>query len=94
MNAKEFEESCKTIEKRYKCKYNVTKLSEDLIKKWSEAPTHKDHCLPSPNQFIATDFQIKCPPNDLKSNKYPYLISVNYFFCIKRIYIRNRNKIS
>ena len=95
MNAKEFEESCKTIEKWYKCiKYNVTKLSEDLITKWSEAPRHKDHCLPSPNEFIATNFQIKSPPNDLKNNKYPYLISVGCYFCIKRIYIRYRNKFS
>ena len=79
MNAKEFEESCKTIEKWYKCKYNVTKLSEDLITKWSEAPRHKDHFVPSPNEFIATNFQIKSPPNNLKLNSYPFLINVSFF---------------
>jgi len=73
--ANELEESCNTIEKWYKCKYNVTKLSDDLIKKWSEAPRHEDHALPSPNEFIATDFEIKSPPSNFKRNKHPFLIS-------------------
>ena len=74
-----FEESCKTIEKWYKCKYNVTKLSEDLITKWTEAPRHPDHHFPLPNKFIASNFQIKPPPDNLKRNKYPYLINVSIF---------------
>ena len=80
MVAKKFEESCNTVEQWYKCKYNVTKLSDDLIKKWSEAPTHKEHCLPSPNEFIPTDFQIKSPSKNLKHNKYPILLSVSDVF--------------
>ena len=77
MNAKKFEESCNTVEKWYKCKYNVTKLSEDFIEKLSDAPRHQDHHLPLPNQFIATDFQIKSPPKNLELNMYPYLIKVS-----------------
>ena len=79
MKGKKFEESCNTVEKWYKFKYNVTKISEEFIEKLSNAPKHQDHHLPLPNQFIATDFQIKPPPDDLERNKYPRLIKVCCF---------------
>ena len=79
VSAKKLEESCNTVEKWYKCKYNVTKISEEFIEKLTDAPIHPDHHLPLPNQFIATDFQIKPPPENLEQNKYPKLIKVSYF---------------
>ena len=79
--AKKFEESCNTIEKYYKAMYNVKKMSDTFIEKLSNAPIHQDHHLPLPNQFIATDFQIKLPPENLERNNYPYLIKVSCFCC-------------
>ena len=78
MRAKKFEETCNTVEKWYKGKYNVTKISEEFIEKLSGAQTHQDHHLPLPNQFIPTDFQIKSPPKNLEDNKHPHLIKVSY----------------
>ena len=75
MSAKKFEETCNTVEKWYKCKYNVTKISEEFIEKLSDPPRHQDHHLPLPNHFIATDFQIKPPPKNM--NKHPRLIKVS-----------------
>ena len=79
MSAKKFEETCNTVEKWYKCKYNVTKISEEFIEKLSSAPRHQDHHLPSPNHFIATDFQIKPLSKNLEHSKHPRLIKVCYF---------------
>ena len=78
--AKKFEETCKTVERWYKGKYNVTKISEEFIEKLSKAPKHEDHHLPLPNQFISTDFQIKPPPKNTEHNKHPHLIKVS--FCL------------
>ena len=74
--AKKFEETCKTVERWYKGKYNVTKISEEFIEKLSKAPKHQHHHLPLLNQFIPTDFQIKPLPETL--NKHPHLIKVSY----------------
>ena len=79
VSAKKLEESCNTVEKWYKCKYNVTKISEEFIEKLSDAPKHKDLHLPLPNKFIATEFQIKPLPENLEHNKHPNLIKVSYF---------------
>ena len=87
MSAKKFEESCNSVEKWYKCKYNVTKISEEFIEKLSKAPIHQDHHLPLPNQFIATDFQIKPFSKNLEHSKHPHLIKVSYFLILKKLLV-------
>ena len=85
VNAKKFEETCNTVEKWYKCKYNVTKLTEEFIEKLINAPRHQDHHLPLPNPFIATDFNIKPLPDS--ANEHPYLISVSSTFLYDKLWV-------
>ena len=53
---------------------------QKTINKWSKAQRHKEHCLPSPNEYIAANIQINSPSNSSKLNKYPSLIRVSIYF--------------
>ena len=60
----------------YGSDYNIRKIDPKLIEKWSEVERNENLFLPTPNEFIPTDFSL-VPPLQGDAPKVPMLIQVN-----------------
>jgi len=80
--SKRFEGKMELTEPWYGSKYNLRKIDPQLIDQWSTASTIEELHLPSPNEFIPTNFEIV--PLEDGSPRLPVLIQVrgmvNYLF--------------
>uniref|UniRef100_T1ISN5 Insulin-degrading enzyme n=1 Tax=Strigamia maritima TaxID=126957 RepID=T1ISN5_STRMM len=55
---KKFEESAEKEETWYKTKHDIKDISEDVLDKWCNAGFNSNLTLPSPNEFIPTNFEL------------------------------------
>lgn len=66
------ETDMKEIEPWYKTKYNVVKITDNVLKKWENCDLNKNFHLPEPNPFIPTNFNIIAA--DTNITKHPVII--------------------
>lgn len=70
--AKMFEETADQTEEWYGTKYSVKKIPSDIIEKWRNVELNEAFRIPRPNEFIATNFDIK--PTNQEGKKLPEII--------------------
>ncbi|XP_028391087.1 insulin-degrading enzyme-like [Dendronephthya gigantea] len=70
--AKKFEKTADEIEEWYGTKYSVKKIPNDAIEKWCNVELNESFRLPKPNEFIATNFDIK--PRNVEGKDVPEII--------------------
>ncbi|CAB3989452.1 insulin-degrading enzyme isoform X1 [Paramuricea clavata] len=70
--SKKFEESADQTEEWYGTKYSVKKIPSDVVKKWCDVELNEAFRMPKPNEFIATNFDIK--PRTQEGKNVPEII--------------------
>lgn len=55
---KKLEEICDQTEKWYGTKYNVHRITDEWMERWSDVELNASFYLPKPNPFVATDFSL------------------------------------
>ncbi|XP_076076518.1 nardilysin-like [Mytilus galloprovincialis] len=94
--AKELEELCTVEEKYYKVKYCMEDFDEKLMLNLQNVEKNPELHFPDPNQYIATDFDLKQVKEE-SCTKYPVLLKEDSFikiwykkdskFCVPKGYI-------
>ncbi|XP_017301100.1 insulin-degrading enzyme [Diaphorina citri] len=70
--AKQFEPLCDKVEPWYGTKYTRQPMSEEQLTKWTNVSSNDAFHLPSPNEFIATDFSLL--PSDPDISPHPTIL--------------------
>eukprot|EP00794_Sanderia_malayensis_P007262 gene7262-8072_t len=80
LTSKTFEGTTDSIEEWYNTAYSSHKYSKEKIKSWEECGLSSELHLPTPNEFITTDFKIKSKNTDEAGDDVPDLIMDNELF--------------
>jgi len=77
--SKSFKGKTNHVEKWYKTEYNLYDISPEKIKAWEECGLNEELKMPTPNELIPTEFDIKAKPEDELSDVPEMLLDNNLF---------------